>query len=405
LLRLARRVLAALLGAAAGALILEVGLRVAGIAYPSFYTTDPCCGLTLRPGASGWQEEEGRAFLSVNADGLRDEDHAKARDPAHYRIAVMGDSYTLARQVALEDTYFRVAARALATCPHVPGGRAVETISFGMAGYGTAQALRLYEARARDYAPDLVVLGFLSGNDVSDNHRALTPNRMRPFYVLRDGALVLDDRFLEGRAYARRQSLAWKTLVTLSEASRTVQVLNELRNRVKDWARDRAARRGRREIGDDGELGLSNAVYRDPPPPPWDDAWRVTEALLTRFRDTVRADGADFFVLSLSNGIQVDPDPSVRAAYARAMGVPDLGHPERRLGAHLRAIDVPHRLLAPALAREAERTGQCLHGFENAEPCRGHWNEAGHAAAGRLLAERLCEGFARGELGGGSPGS
>ena len=134
-------------------------------------------------------------------------------------------------------------------------------------------------------------------------------------------------------------------------------------------------------------------------------SWRVTEAILARFRDAVRADGADFLVLSLSNGIQVDPDPAVRAAYARAMGVPDLGHPERRLAARLREIDVPHLMLAPALAREAERTGQCLHGFENAEPCRGHWNEAGHAAAGRLLAERLCAGFARGELGGRGSGS
>jgi hypothetical protein len=31
-----------------------------------------------------------------------------------------------------------------------------------------------------------------------------------------------------------------------------------------------------------------------------------------------------------------------------------------------------------------------LHGFPNTRPGFGHWNEAGHALAARLIAARLC---------------
>lgn len=373
-------------------------MRLAGIAYPSFYTTDPCCGLSLRPGAAGWQTGEGRAFVEVNDDGLRDEAHRRGPNPARYRIAVMGDSYTLAWQVDLEDTYWNVARRALEACEHVPGGRPIEMINFGMAGYGTAQELRMYETRARAYVPDLVVLAFLSGNDVSDGHPALTSNLMRPFYVLRDGELVLDDGFLDSPAYQRRQALSWRLLVSLSERSRVIQVLNEARNRLKEATRSRQLGADRRATGPGGELGLSDAVYLEGPPEAWEEAWRVVDALMARFNETVRGDGAAFFVMTLSNGIQVHPDPEVRERHARAIGVPDLLHPERRLGARLQALDIPHLVLVPELVMEAERTGRCLHGFDDAEPCKGHWNVDGHRAAGRLLAESLCDHFARGAL-------
>jgi hypothetical protein len=42
------------------------------------------------------------------------------------------------------------------------------------------------------------------------------------------------------------------------------------------------------------------------------------------------------------------------------------------------------------MARRAEETGTYFHGFDNTRPATGHWNEAGHAVAGELLAEWLC---------------
>src|SRR5690625_4387257 len=98
------------LGSAFALRLGEVTLRVLGISYPTFHATDACCGLVLRPGAAGWWTAEGRAHVAINSDGLRDVEHARAKDPRQFRIAVMGDSYAEAKQIPLEQTFFRVAA-------------------------------------------------------------------------------------------------------------------------------------------------------------------------------------------------------------------------------------------------------------------------------------------------------
>ena len=47
--------------------------------------------------------------------------------------------------------------------------------------------------------------------------------------------------------------------------------------------------------------------------------------------------------------------------------------------------------LAESFVEYAEQNQTCLHGFENAVPCGGHWNEEGHRLAGERLAEVICE--------------
>src|SRR5262245_30395498 len=173
--------LAVAMGSALALALAEITLRVLGIAFPIFYATDPCCGPVLRPGAAGWWTAEGRAYVAINSDGLRDVEHSRAKDPQRFRIAVMGDSYAEAKQVSLEQTFWSVAARELEHCDALPAA-GVEAINFGVSGYSTAQELRLYESKAREYAPDLVLLAFYTANDVGDNSKALDANAMRPYY-------------------------------------------------------------------------------------------------------------------------------------------------------------------------------------------------------------------------------
>jgi hypothetical protein len=42
------------------------------------------------------------------------------------------------------------------------------------------------------------------------------------------------------------------------------------------------------------ELGIDNLIYRPPLDARWEEAWRVTEALLRLMRDEVRERGAQF---------------------------------------------------------------------------------------------------------------
>ena len=382
-------VIALALGVVMALSLAELTLRLAGISYPLLHSTDPCCGLTLRPGAAGWWTNEGRAYVAINRDGLRDVDHSRVRDSKRLRIAIMGDSYAEAKQVALEATFWSVAARELERCAAL-GSQGVEVINFGVSGYGTPQELRMYESRARSYAPDVVVLAFHSGNDLAENSNALDGNAMRPYYTLLDGALVLDDSFVRGREFVRRQGSMWQVSLAISSRSRLLQLVNELRVRHRHAAR-RADKRSRDAAVPGEELGLSRAIYLEPPPPPWEESWNVTDALIGRFSEQVERDGADFFVFGVSNGIQVHRDAAVRRAYAARLRVPDLDSPDRRLDAILTRRGIPHALSTPTLREQAERSGSCVHGFANAEPCGGHWNEAGHRAAGKLLARSLCQ--------------
>lgn len=178
-----------LLLAATGLALLagEVALRVAGFSHPSFYRPDPWRGWSLRPGAEGPWRQEGSSRVSINAAGLRDEEHPQARPSGVLRVAVLGDSCVEALQVEHEETFAERLERDLAACPAL-GGRRVEALNFGVSGYGTAQELLTLRREAVRYRPDVVLLAFYPGNDVVNNSRVLDGNRRRPYFVPREGA-------------------------------------------------------------------------------------------------------------------------------------------------------------------------------------------------------------------------
>ena len=144
----------------------------------------------------------------------------------------------------------------------------------------------------------------------------------------------------------------------------------------------------------------ADAVYLTPADAPWRDAWAVTEAAIRAMRDAAVAGGAGFWIVTLSNAIQVHPDPAVRARFADDLGASDLAYPDQRIAAFARAEGIPAIVLAPALRAHAEASGTYLHGFDNTVAGYGHWNRAGHAEAGRLIAETICGESAAASLAG-----
>jgi hypothetical protein len=146
---------------------------------------------------------------------------------------------------------------------------------------------------------------------------------------------------------------------------------------------------------DGGEPGLDDEIYLEPTDPVWQSAWRTTEALIRKMRDEVQDHGARFLLMTLSNAIQVNPDPALRASYAARIGAPDLLLPDRRLATFAKDEGIPVLTLAPILRSWAETHQTCVHGFEEPWICQGHWNEHGHRVAGEQLAARLCEELGR----------
>ena len=190
-------------------------------------------------------------------------------------MALLGDSYTEALQVPLEQTFGAVLERSLSECPPLVG-RPIEVLNFGVSGYGTTQELLAYVDRARAFDPDVVLLAFLPGNDVRDNSKALSPSRMRPFYVLDGDQLELDDSFLDSESYAWRTSLLWKLGRRLIDDSRLMQLLNQAKNKRTAAREQRELQATSRRQGL-GELGLDDFVLREPTTAEQREAWEITE--------------------------------------------------------------------------------------------------------------------------------
>jgi hypothetical protein len=371
-----------------GILLFEIALRLAGISYPSFYTWDEYRGFALRPGAEGWSRSEGEAYIQINSVGLRDREHTKTKPADTLRLAILGDSYAEGRQVSIQETFWAILEREVAKCPYL-SGREVDVINFGVSGYGTAQELMTLRHKVWDYSPDIVILAFLTGNDVTDNFRGFESDSVRPYFVYRNGQLVLDDSFRNEVAYRARQTLVARVGYWAINYSRVVQILNATQHKLLAYIRHtpQSQDEGKRI---DEEVGLDSTIYLEPSDPLWQEAWRVTEGLIVLMRDEVRKNGGDFLVVTLSNAIQVHPDPPVRQAFMKRIGVRTLFYPDVRIKTLGEREDFSVLNLAQSFQLYADQHKVFLHGF-SPNLGRGHWNAHGHRLAGETIAQTLCE--------------
>ncbi|MEO8436378.1 MAG: SGNH/GDSL hydrolase family protein [Pyrinomonadaceae bacterium] len=375
-------------GVVVGLLLVEVGLRIVGFRYLNLSQEDQYVGYALRPGAEGWWTREGKAYIKINSDGLRDREHSELKPPNTLRIAILGDSYTEALQVPGEKAFWAVMEQRLQGCQTL-AGRRVEAINFGVSGFSTARELITLRRRVWKYSPDIIVLVITISNDITDNSPVLSQyaNAPLPYFVYRNGALVLDDSRLRARdksfkshlqKSALGQSLNWLRshlrLMDLIDKSRAAFQNVELRQK-KSVTR----------IGH--EPGIAANVFRQPNDPAWDEAWRVTEGLILLMGDEVKANRAQFLLVTGSTGIQVHPDPKVGEDFMRRLGVNDLFYPDYRIKALGDREGIEVLTLAPALQKLAEQKHAFLHGTDGT----GHWNEWGHREVGQRIAEKLCE--------------
>lgn len=369
-----------------GLVLAEVLLRLVGFSYPRFYRADPVLGRANIPGASGWFGDEGGAQVEINADGMRDREHTLAKPAGTIRIAVLGDSFAAALQVPADKTFWGLLEPNLAGCP-ARRDRPIEVLNFGVVGYGTAQEYLMLQTRVWKYHPDVVLLAFLTSNDIADNARALKQSNNTPYFVHRDGKLV-EDPDSRARSQKPPPGVIDRFWDAAYQHFRSMQAWAKAKQQFELMADSGKAKAALTIPGQ--EPGLYEDVYRPPADPVWQEAWSVTEDLIRAMAADVRAHGAAFVLATLSNGIQVHPDPAVRAQYAERFDVADFFYPDRRIEALAESERIPFVMLAPAMRDWAEAHGSCVHGFDNALPCAGHWNEAGHHLAGKLIADALC---------------
>jgi len=396
---LKKKLLLVIFGLMFGLLMTEVFLRVIGYSYPLFYTTDYYRGYALRPGMWGRYQREGESDVVINSDGLRDREHAKAKPAGTVRIAVLGDSFTEAMHVPMEQIYWSVLERKLQDCKAFSGKR-VEVINFGVSGYGTAQELITLRRRVWDYSPDIVMLAFTTYNDVYDNSRVLSETQDIPYFFYQDGELVYDASFRESRVYRQRESKLSRLGRWFHDHLRFVQLLHSIqfttRLKLADWRKSSSVQgptrtqTTRQAPPTAQEIGMENMTYLEPQDENWREAWRVTEGLIVEMRNEVSQKGSRFVLVTLSNAIQVYPNQVVRQNFMKRLGLTTMFYPDLRLKDLAQRENIEFVDLAEPMQLYADQNKVFLHGF-GSDLGNGHWNPDGHRLAAALIAQKLCQ--------------
>lgn len=405
--RLVFKLLFVLIGILFGALIGEIVLRAIGYSTPEFYAVDETRGYALAPNVKGMYRKEGRTWVEINSDALRDIEHPVQKPGNTLRIAVIGDSYAEALQVGLDETWWRIMQGKLDSCSF-PDGKKVEVINFGVSGYGTAQEYITLKEKVWKYSPDIVILAITTNNDITDNYRPFKKTEI-PYFVYKDNDLVLDDSFKNSTKFRFDNSLVGRAGSWIKNNLRIIQAIQDgqtaLKYRWAEWTRKpepppaenkptegKPAEVAPRPQPQAGDVGIDNLIYRAPKDDQWNEAWKVTEGLILKISEEVRAHDAKFVVVTLSNGAQVMPDPKARTAHLSYLGGEDIFYPDNRIKKFAEANSIRVVTLVPALQAYAEKNNVILHGFEK-NLGFGHWNQNGHRVAGEVLGETFCRGF------------
>jgi len=372
----------------------EIGLRLLGNKFSgSTYIADPLLGWSLRPGAGAWEADEGVAWSKINSHGFRDRDRALIKPRGVYRVAVLGDSYTEARQVDMNKTFTALSEVELKR-RHCFGESNVEVLNFGVPGYGTGQELLLLRERVWKFSPDMIVLQVFTGNDIFNNHRALnvsTPD-LAPYFLLKDGNLTLDDRFRKTPAFN-------PTRIKLKGIAADVMNNSVLLQLVYKLRRLRAQQEELAHMDATEVSAASNApppeyqrylAFLPPTVPSMVEAWQVTDALIAEFGREASSHHAPLLIMLIPTAHQTYADPKDEESYRAHYKIESLEYADDRVERQSLANGIPVLRLTEPLKEVIRRTGKYPAGFANTAPNEGHLNELGHAVVARELVQAIC---------------
>ena len=364
--------------------VLDIGIRIANRRFPYFYRYDEARGWALNPDTQGVYRREGHSFLRINSDGFRGPDYPKEKPPGTVRVAVIGDSYVEAMQVAEHKTFTSVIQRHLSADPLLHGKK-VEALNFGIDGYGTAQELITLRDHVWAYQPDIVVLAVFLGNDIRNNSVVLEGDQCRPFYELDGNSMKLTGPFITSPSY--------RLWCQARFDYRDLRFLDLIKNSIALITSRASAPTADHPV----EQAINYSIYKPPTEKSWQDAWAITERLITMVRDETVKHGAMFLAVTEDTGIQVWPKPAARAKFERTLGVNDLFYPDRRIAELGQREGFAVLTLSQPLREYAEEHHVFLHGFSNTPQGFGHWNEIGHEQAGTAIAAKLGQMLAAGQ--------
>jgi hypothetical protein len=132
----------------------------------------------------------------INSIGMRDmREFAETKPPSVCRIEMFGDSFFMGYELNYQDT---IAAQVESLLKK--DGFNVEVLNFAVSGFGTAESLKMFEARGVRYSPDIVIFEWHS-SDFADNLRSalyrISDGKLEPFHSDYLGGSSAESRWLD----------------------------------------------------------------------------------------------------------------------------------------------------------------------------------------------------------------
>ncbi|MGB2705789.1 MAG: hypothetical protein WBC74_02910 [Candidatus Omnitrophota bacterium] len=337
----------------------ELAVRIVSpqVAGPVQFAYDPKLGAIPVPNQSARRIAPGiyDYTYSNNSCGLRGiKEYGVNKNPAKFRILLLGDSSTYGIGVNDEETFaYKIEEELLRE------GLKAETINAGNPGKGTDYALRFFQVSGYKFNPDLTALCF-SKTDFTDNMRSeyynVTPDRERQLFAKDlSGSIVAKKRFLKflplynwiiTRSHFANllKQTAIRVILTRAEKNTSVPTSSPL---VIHYTVDKDAFPGERSA-------------------------RLTEIFFKHLKKAVYDSGSDLIVFYI-------PDSEDVIRYRKKESV---SKGEEVIGDTVRSRNVKFLSLAPVLA-ESGKPIELLYYTE------GHWTPLGHSIAAGFMSEHI----------------
>jgi lysophospholipase L1-like esterase len=357
-----------LFGVLAALATLEGGLRSqyhllppAGEKEHRFWQYDPLLGWSKIPDVEGsFAGYEYHTHVKINSQGLRDDKVPYQKPPDEYRILALGDSFTVELEVEKEQVWTEILEELLST------EGAAQVINAGTRGYGSDQEYLFLREEGLKYSPDLVLVAFFV-NDVLGNRLDHQEGRKyaKPRFVLRDGQLHLTN------------------VPPPKPPASPLKSLGELLERSYLYRFAREAL----EMSSSEELPAYYQVYQTNYTPEWEEAWKVTEAILVEMQQLAKSVDAQLFICYLPEQNQVsDSEWNQIALHNEEASSYDRERPNHLLGELCARHGIPYLDLTPAF-RQHIATGRPYLYF----PVNAHLNVEGNRLAAQLIYEYLVK--------------
>jgi len=380
------RLLAVVLGIVVPLLLLEASLRLLGPWVPGNYDTgaylvrDQALGHFHVPNFSGWiKAKEFTTHVRINPMGLRDRRTSYEKPPGTFRIVLLGDSFVEAVQV---EQWQGVAERLEAQL-NQGSPRPVEVINAGVAAYGTGQELLLLEHEAYKYQPDLVLVLFFVGNDVTNNNYRLElwdnnlKLALKPYWDL--------DK--QGNNFRMYPGPSPNPPGGFTQTMRGCCMLyNVVETGVFNKLEQNYPREKLEAIG--GLRTPLRGLYDIQPADEWERAWRISEVLLRKIQDQSKSLNAPLVIVGAAEWRTLFPDEWAKEVGGNRLetGRLSISAPTDQLGQIAGRLDVPYVDLLPSFqAANAAGGGPFYFDFDK------HWNPQGHSVAAQTIGDALIQ--------------